>query len=139
MKLAISWLILFQNRSLKKQLSREFILNEVSIVREKINTLKIQNNKKYNDIIASYQRYLLEHPLFIVPEHGDFWPGNILFDRKNNRIHVIDWESYRENGDPFYDLIFFIIQLNIANGIDIRDFVHNCRKEYRYREFSGYD
>ena len=89
-KLAISWLIDLQNRSLKKQLSREFILNEVSIVKEKINTLKIQNNKKYNDIIASYQRYLLEHPLFIVPEHGDFWPGNILFDRKNNRIHVID-------------------------------------------------
>jgi thiamine kinase-like enzyme len=116
-------------------MSREFILNEIKNVREKINILNMQNNKKYNDIIANYQSYMLEHPVFIASEHGDFWPGNILFDKNKNQIQVIDWESYKENGSPLYDLVFFIIQLNIANRIDIKDFVDNYRNEYRYREF----
>ncbi len=38
--------------------------------------------------------------------HGDYWPGNLLLTAEG--VGVIDWEGYRENADPFFDLFFFL-------------------------------
>jgi thiamine kinase-like enzyme len=82
-------------------------------------------------LIDNYESYLLNHSMNISPEHGDFWHGNILFDNTNNenKISVIDWEYYRELGDPLFDFMFLIINSILFSEIS--------RYENLKNEFEG--
>lgn len=41
-------------------------------------------------------------------EHGDFSSNNILIGN-DNQVYVIDWEFYQDEGDPLFDLVYFIL------------------------------
>jgi hypothetical protein len=42
----------------------------------------------------------------LTASHGDFWPGNLLINE--DRVGVIDWESFRIKGSPLHDSFLFI-------------------------------
>lgn len=44
--------------------------------------------------------------------HGDFCRGNVLIDN-DGRIHVTDWEFYREESEPLFDIMFYIISAHV--------------------------
>ncbi len=46
--------------------------------------------------------------------HGDFWPGNVLFER-NELVAVLDWED-AALGDPLVDLAGARVELTCAYG-----------------------
>jgi glycosyltransferase involved in cell wall biosynthesis/aminoglycoside phosphotransferase (APT) family kinase protein len=45
-----------------------------------------------------------------VGHHGDFWPGNVVVDRR--RIVAIDFEGFRQ-GLPYEDPAYFLVQLDL--------------------------
>ena len=45
--------------------------------------------------------------------HGDFWPGNLLIERRPRARGVIDWESARLAGTPARDLARFVITYSL--------------------------
>jgi aminoglycoside phosphotransferase (APT) family kinase protein len=51
--------------------------------------------------------------------HGDFWPGNVLFD-EGRLVAVIDWEDALI-GDPLQDLAIARLDLTWSSGLDARD------------------
>jgi SAM-dependent methyltransferase len=109
-KLAIEWLIKFQNASQMDPTSREFLVNQIDGLRNSINSITDRDVSKYIIIIDDYERYLIDKKIRITPEHGDYFYGNILIDSAHN-LNIIDWVYYRKRGDPFFDPIFFITQL----------------------------
>jgi ubiquinone/menaquinone biosynthesis C-methylase UbiE/thiamine kinase-like enzyme len=111
-KMAIEWLINFQNCSKKEIMTREFLTNETDKLRAGIMSITERENSKYIKIIDNYELYLINKEISIIPEHGDYFFGNILIDNAQN-LFVIDWAYYRKRGDPFFDPIFFIIQVII--------------------------
>jgi SAM-dependent methyltransferase len=130
-KLAVNWLINFQNQSNKSNMTREFILNEMNNARTELKRVPELDITRCLKLIDNYESYLLNHSMNISPEHGDFWHGNILFDNTNNenKISVIDWEYYRELGDPLFDFMFLIINSILFSEIS--------RYENLKNEFEG--
>lgn len=111
-KMSIQWLLDFQNSSEGGPMTSNFIRNETKDLRNGIRSIIERDISKYMDIIDEYENYLLNKNIGSTSEHGDYFFGNILIDKKN-KIHVIDWAYFRKSGDPFFDPIFFIIQIII--------------------------
>ncbi len=45
----------------------------------------------------------------VVPQHGDFFSGNLLLHRK--QWHIVDWESFGFIDLPLYDVLTFFLSL----------------------------
>ena len=61
----------------------------------------------------------------MVPVHGDFWLPNVLYDNESKKIHIIDWTTYSEKGNPYGDFIWFLCHLM---GLSSEDPVLNFRE-----------
>jgi ubiquinone/menaquinone biosynthesis C-methylase UbiE len=126
-KMAIEWLINFQNQSIESKMNKEFIINNVSEMSANIKSIVELDITRLQKFIDAYKSYLLGHHLNISPEHGDFWHGNILIDNKDvkNRVSIIDWEYYKYQGDPLFDFVFFIINTILLPRISLDLIIRN--------------
>lgn len=55
---------------------------------------------------------LREAECFSIPMHGDLWGGSILVSEE--RTTVIDWEFFREEGVPFWDMFMYLVHPGFA-------------------------
>jgi SAM-dependent methyltransferase len=108
-QMAIEWLINFQNKTHLFPMTKNDIALEVNSVRRDLLQLPDLNTLQYRRLVDDYELYVGSLNVDKTAEHGDFWYGNILVDSTGCQINVIDWEYFREKGDPFYDFVFFII------------------------------
>jgi aminoglycoside phosphotransferase (APT) family kinase protein len=76
-------------------------------------------------LLDDYELYVGGLNIDRTSEHGDFWYGNILIDSKRHEVNVIDWEYFREKGDPFYDFVFFIITAIQLSSGSAEEFISN--------------
>ncbi|WAM03652.1 phosphotransferase [Mycoplasmopsis cynos] len=72
---------------------------------------KILKNKNVNiDVLNKYYRRIntiLANSENNRPLHNDLYKGNLLLNKKTNKIMFIDWE-YASMGDKHFDLAYFI-------------------------------
>lgn len=119
---ALNWLIDFQNQSRIQDMT-EFLNEEIKSLLLDIDRIDEIHYGNCLTIINNYKSYILNHKLKVTKEHGDFWYGNILINKKH--ITVIDWDFYREKGDAFFDFTHFIINIYLFYGIPIKDLLKN--------------
>jgi hypothetical protein len=100
---ALNWLFSFQKRYSKGSIAEEEIHSEIELL---LNYAKMQKINNIQRIKKNLTR-MNNSASICVPEHGDFWAGNILFN--GAKISVLDWEEYRERGNYFFDPFFFLI------------------------------
>jgi len=50
--------------------------------------------------------------------HGDFWITNILYESKTKTICVLDWELFREKGNPLIDFLLFTYDLMAKTSVN---------------------
>ena len=100
---ALKWLFSFQRRHNEGCIAKQETQSEIETL---LKYAKIQRIKNVQSIEQSLTR-MTNSDSIRVPEHGDFWAGNILFNDAG--ISVLDWEEYRERGNYFFDPLFFLI------------------------------
>jgi len=106
-KLTFDWLEDFQNKTRQDRITKNDILTEIDAVRKMTQTsFQIGHYEKWID---DYETYLSKIIIYRTAEHGDFWHGNVLIDHKTNEITLIDWQDFRERGNPLLDFISLII------------------------------
>lgn len=108
---------------------------------------KVYNNKLFNnlkkfseqrgdsqviqDIILYLEHEIMDNELFLYinPDkhysllHGDFQPSNILFDKKSEKIKIIDWPTFKV-GPKFIDLTRYF-QASLTSFKDIQSYYLN--------------
>jgi len=122
---SIDWLIDFQNKNRLTPMTKNEKISEVNKIKgvlEETPHLNTPQNKKWID---QYQYYLETLEINKTPEHGDFWHGNILVDPITHKMWVIDWEYFREEGNPLYDFIFLLINGMKLSSKTIEEFESN--------------
>jgi len=128
--LALDWLFSFQNRNFKTEMDILFVDQEIKSLKSDIMKIPEYDIHLVLNKIENYRSYLLNNKIRICPEHGDFWHGNILIDMERRKLSVIDWEYYREYGDPLFDISFFIINTILStNPKQTNGFVSNIRNK----------
>ena len=70
-------------------------------------SLNVETKHRLNQDLDSFLTHLGRVRPEKVSEHGDYSTGNILINRQ--KTYVIDWEYYREAGNPLFDFCFFIL------------------------------
>jgi SAM-dependent methyltransferase len=110
--MALDWIFNFQNTSKKDLDLPEYLGNETSETKKGIDLNIERDNSDYLKVIDEYKSYMEKLNVGNVPEHGDYFHGNILIDN-TDKLYVIDWAYYRKVGDPFFDPVFFITQVII--------------------------
>ncbi|MBI3669323.1 MAG: methyltransferase domain-containing protein [Acidobacteria bacterium] len=59
-------------------------------------------------------RDVLGQSLPLVFSHGDYWPGNFLFDPRSQQLRgVVDWDCARPHSLPLIDLLNLILSVRI--------------------------
>ena len=108
--LAVEWLFDFQNKTKTTIMTEEDVSLEIAEIRRGLSNLPMFDRVDVEKWLNDY--HILSQKLNIVKaaQHGDFWHGNILFDPKTKKLHVIDWEYYKENSNPLYDFVYFIMR-----------------------------
>jgi ubiquinone/menaquinone biosynthesis C-methylase UbiE len=123
-KMALEWLIQFQKNSNTSQvkMTKEECLAEVDKIRNSLKTLSNLNTSENRRWIDDYERYLTNVTVNRSAEHGDFSYGNIIVNKQND-ITVVDWEHFRNNGDPFFDFSWYILTAMRLPGDTIESFI----------------
>lgn len=129
-KLAIDWLIDFQNKKRKAAMNKNDIQLEVDYIRSNLSQIRDLVETECMKWLHDYEVYVDTIRIDKTAEHGDFWQGNILVNPSKNKINVIDWQYYREDGNPFFDFIFFIINILLLGG-GIEEFSSNLNESGR--------
>lgn len=109
--LMINWLIQFQKMNKLKRMNKDDVNSETMFIRKGLEHFKYNDTDKYLNWLKEYEKYVETNQIFMTPVHGDFWFPNVLYDPKNRKINVIDWETYSEEGNPFEDFIWFLCNL----------------------------
>lgn len=69
-------------------------------------------------------------------DHNDFWSGNILLPKSNQKkiaFFVIDWAGMRQKGYPFWDMIRMLISLRSSRSFS-RKSILNLQQKMGCRE-----
>lgn len=132
-QMAIEWLINFQNKTSLTTMTKNDISFEVNAVRADLLRLPHLNTSQYRRWLDDYESYVGTLNVNKTAEHGDFWYGNILIDSTTHKINVIDWEYFRQSGDPFFDFVFFIITaMQFPGGDSAEEFQSNINESGRF-------
>ena len=109
--MAINWLMNFQVKSKNGWFTDIEKQKEIFLIRESLKNLKISNNQKYFECIDKYEKYILSNKIPKVSCQGDFWYTNILINKKNNEVNILDWENFKKSESPFFDIVMFFYRL----------------------------
>ena len=113
---AVRWLLQFQDRTASKPVSQSEGRSELAQL--SMRNENLDEIREFFDILASVG----------IPrcsEHGDFFPYNILFSDAEGPV-VLDWESYKTEGNPLFDLCSLITGIGYLNESDLeKSFLRN--------------
>jgi SAM-dependent methyltransferase len=115
--LAVEWLFDFQNKTRATIMTQEHVSLEIAEIRRGLSNIPMFNAVDVEKWLDDY--HVLSQKLSIATsaQHGDFWDGNIIFNPKTKELHIIDWEYYKENSNPLYDFVFFVVSaMRLPNG-----------------------
>lgn len=88
--------------------------------------LSPEDKEKIVCILKDMQRTLKKNTkIELGLSHGDLQPGNIWVERENNKIYIIDWESWNIRS-VWYDKV--VLLCNIRNGDGIRQLLNGKYK-----------
>jgi ubiquinone/menaquinone biosynthesis C-methylase UbiE len=123
--LAVEWLFDFQNKTKTTIMTQEDVSLEIAEIRRGLSDLPMFNTVDIEKWLNDY--HILSQKLNIVKsaQHGDFFWGNIIFDPKTKELHVIDWEYYKENSNPLFDFVLFVITAMKLPNDSPEDFRNN--------------
>ena len=110
-KKSLEWLKKFQNKTKQEIISENFINDEIEQIENKMLNYPTLNNDDTKKWIQDYKKFMKKNKFFNTAIHGDFWINNIIYNKNDGQINVIDWEKFKSKGNPFYDWMFFIIRI----------------------------
>lgn len=109
--LAINWLINFQNNSKQELINKNDIIEEVLLIKKGLQYVNHGDLNQYYKWLDDYEKFMENNKIYKTGVHGDFWISNILINSKDDKIHVLDWELFREKGNPLLDFLTFLYNL----------------------------
>jgi len=131
---AIKWLINFQKDTGDGFFKKDELFEENKIIRNVMEELEPINKDLYRKWLNEYELLIEKHDIKKSAVHGDFWYANMLYDSKQKSMNVVDWEFYKEKGNPFHDLTTFIMRLMImSNSNEIEDFKFNLINNKKFK------
>ena len=109
-QISLKWLIEFQNSTKKGFWNFEDLEKESKNLSDHLSEicLPIETRLRVSENLQLFLKHLEKVRIEKTSEHGDFWSKNILLD-ESRKIYVIDWEFFKEEGNPLFDFCFFII------------------------------
>lgn len=134
-QLALKWLFDYQKKNQSEQLAMDEVKSEdYEDLKKTLALIPEIGLEKLCDFINSYRKYIHEIDSRKTSEHGDFFYGNIIVNNSNSTIHVIDWEYARSDGDPFFDLGFYLLSaLSYPTGLPL-EIRNNMSKKSKFRK-----
>lgn len=130
---AIGWLVEFQKNTSQGFFTEEDLKNEIVIIQNEIKNGNISNKKEYQEWIKDYESIFTENKIKKSAIHGDFWYANMLYNRKQKTVNLVDWENYKKDGNPFHDLTTFIMRcMMISKSDPVESFRFNLTKNMKF-------
>jgi len=116
-RMALDWLLHFQDSTQKgfwefEQLREQITASEHCLAQVHLDDgIRSRTKQRLALLLESLSKVNIPKN----SEHGDFFAGNVLIS-DDGKTYVIDWEFYREDGEPLFDFVFFILNNAIARG-----------------------
>ena len=129
-ELSINWLINFQNETKQNLINDNDVEKEIELIKKGLELVPHGNISKYHQWLEEYRKFMRKNPIYSTAVHGDFWVSNILFNPKENKVNIIDWELSKEKGNPLLDISTFIFNLMASTSNDpLKTFEKNLKKQ----------
>ena len=126
LKLTMKWLTDFQNNTMSELLSLQEIEDEVTNVKNELDSIEAMSCLPYDKWLDEYKEEISSIKLKKTAVHGDFQVRNILIDHKNSLVNVIDWDwRYQEKGNPLYDFMWLATNVMMLANNSVDEFRSN--------------
>ena len=133
--LTMKWLTKFQKETESELLTSEEIEKESMSVKNDLRNIDAMKSLPFEKWIDEYNTHINSLKLKKTAVHGDFHIGNILVDRKNSLINVIDWDwRFQEKGNPIYDFVWLGTDLMIFGNNMIDSFLSHLNEKGKFTE-----
>ena len=124
--LTMKWLTDFQKRTMSELLSPQEIEEEIANLKNELDKIEAITYLPYDKWLDEYREHISNIKLKKTAVHGDFQVRNILVDRKNLSVNVIDWDwRFQEKGNPVYDFIWLAINIMMLSNNAVEEFRSN--------------
>ncbi len=70
----------------------------------------VDRRARYTELVTEIRSRLDGRAVPSAYSHGNFWPGNVLYDTDNTLTGVIDWDGAAAASLPVVDLIYFLVR-----------------------------
>jgi hypothetical protein len=135
--LVVEWLFNFQNKTRSTIMTQRDVTLEIAEIRRGLSNLPMLSTLNIENWLNDYQILSQKLNIAKAAQHGDFWHDNIVFDPNTKELHVIDWEYYKENANPLYDLVFFVVNAMQLPNNSAKDFKNNLSGNGRFSPVLG--
>tara|TARA_Y100000590_G_scaffold463122_1_gene629037 strand:+ start:2323 stop:3990 length:1668 start_codon:yes stop_codon:yes gene_type:complete len=133
--LTMKWIIKFQEETKSELLTLKEIERESEDVKNNLKRIDAMSSLPFEKWIDDYNEYVNSLKLKKTAVHGDFQTRNILIDRKNSLVNIIDWDwRFQEKGNPTYDFVWLGTNLMIAGNNMIDSFVSHLNGKGKHTE-----
>ena len=124
--LTMKWLTNFQNNTMSELLSTQEIDEEIDNIKKELDKIQAVTCLPYDKWLDEYRDHVNNLKLKKTGVHGDFQIRNILVDRKNSSVNVIDWDwRFQEKGNQIYDFIWLAGNIMMISDNMIEEFRSN--------------
>jgi hypothetical protein len=120
---SVSYLAKLLNGSHKTVLvehyGRDLITSIVKKSEKVQNRYNVSCNKiiKFSELILN--TYVETREVVVSDTHGDFQPGNIMYDKQTDQIYIIDWEHCKQRS-CYYDFFTYHLKSRAGGGLASR-------------------
>jgi len=124
--MVMKWLVDFQKKTASDLLRQEEVQREIDYLKNELAKISVMNNFPYEMWLTEYMKHITKIKLRKTGVHGDLQVRNILVDRENSSINVIDWDwRFQEKGNPLYDFVWFAISIMMLSNDVVKEFSSN--------------
>ncbi len=124
--ITMKWLTDFQKNTMSELLSPQEIEGEVSNLKNELGKIEVMIGLPYDKWLEEYREHISSIKLKKTAVHGDFQVRNILVDRKNSSVNVIDWDwRFQEKGNPVYDFVWLASNIMMLSNNSVEEFRSN--------------
>tara|TARA_B100001123_G_scaffold449615_1_gene615691 strand:+ start:14092 stop:17013 length:2922 start_codon:yes stop_codon:yes gene_type:complete len=117
-ELVLKWLVNFQKTTISEFFDSNSINEEIANLKNELSEVEMMKDLPFELWLQQYHEHISDIKIRKTALHGDFQIKNIIINKNDLSINVIDWGDFLAKGNPLIDFLQLLANILLSDGIE---------------------